>query len=182
MSSNTASSHCWQVVLAARWELSRAVNQKPLLSSIWVSLRGCLGFAEHNGRGPIRNAPRCRVLKAQPRKCSVPRVGPRFSKHRLSLLRGVEMSHLKKKKYNGKGHSVVGHLSKYSPPPSGRASLTFSLGFCNRILAFLCPPPMNLWILEWTCQVPSKNILNGILSEVSDTTDSISVYWVPTMR
>lgn len=109
MSSKTASSRRWYLVLAARWELSWVVNQKPLFSSTWVSLGGYLGFAEHNGWGPIRNVPSCRFLKAQTQKCSksplLYYIGPRVSKHRLCLLKGVEMSHFHK--IHGKGDSVV---------------------------------------------------------------------------
>lgn len=104
---------------------------------------------------------------------------PKILKHRLCLLKGVEMYHFQKT--HGKGHSVVvGHLLKYSPPTSGRASLTFSLEFCNRIWVFLCPLSVNLWILEWKCQVPFKNILTGILSEVSASMGSTNVFWMPT--
>lgn len=101
MSSKIASSHSWHLLLAARWELSWIVNQKPLSSSTWVSLGGYLGFAEHNGWGPIRNVPSCRLLKTQPQKCSksplLYYIGPRVLKHRLCLLRGVEVSHFQKK-------------------------------------------------------------------------------------
>lgn len=71
MSSKRASAHSWHLVLAARWELSWVVKQKPLFSSTGVSPGGYLGFTEHNGWGPVRNVPSCRLLKAQPQKCSV---------------------------------------------------------------------------------------------------------------